>query len=119
MSFKTAASIPVVYTTAYLSLIDVARLQNGETVLIHAAAGGVGQAAIMLSIMIGAETFVTVGTLERRSSLWICTEFPKTIYFPVEIQLLDKESSESREEKVLTWCSTVFLESCYKKLGIA
>jgi NADPH:quinone reductase-like Zn-dependent oxidoreductase len=66
MSFEVAASIPAVYTTAYLSLIDTAHLQKGETILIHAAAGGVGQAAIMLSAVIGAEIFVTVGALEKK-----------------------------------------------------
>jgi NADPH:quinone reductase-like Zn-dependent oxidoreductase len=66
MSFETAATIPVVYCTAYYSLIDLGRLCKGETVLIHAAAGGVGQAAIILSQMIGAEIFATVGSNEKK-----------------------------------------------------
>jgi NADPH:quinone reductase-like Zn-dependent oxidoreductase len=66
MSLEAAATIPVVYCTAYYSLIDLARLCKGETVLIHAAAGGVGQAAILLSQMIGAEIFATVGTIEKK-----------------------------------------------------
>ncbi|KAL1970796.1 hypothetical protein VTN77DRAFT_2630 [Rasamsonia byssochlamydoides] len=66
MTFDVAASLPAVYCTAYLSLIDTARLQKDETILIHAAAGGVGQAAIKLAQMIGAEIFVTVGTVEKK-----------------------------------------------------
>ena len=42
MSFETAASIPLAYTTAYYSLKTVANLQKGESVLIHSAAGGLG-----------------------------------------------------------------------------
>lgn len=42
MSFEEGASIPIAYATAYRSLVEVARLEKGETVLIHAAAGGKG-----------------------------------------------------------------------------
>ncbi|KAH6857080.1 hypothetical protein B0I37DRAFT_301053 [Chaetomium sp. MPI-CAGE-AT-0009] len=66
MTFETAASLPTQYVTAYLSLYDMARLQPGESVLIHSATGGVGQAAVMLAQRIGAEVFVTVGTDEKR-----------------------------------------------------
>ncbi|KAE8380488.1 hypothetical protein BDV26DRAFT_135722 [Aspergillus bertholletiae] len=69
MSFEVAASLPIVYCTAYFAIIDTARLQKGESILIHAAAGGVGQAAIMLAQMIGAEIYATVGTLEKRKFL--------------------------------------------------
>lgn len=69
MSFAEAASIPAVFCTAYYSLVTIARLQRGESVLIHAAAGGVGQAAIMISQMIGAEIYATVGSEEKRAHL--------------------------------------------------
>ncbi|KAF4440056.1 putative polyketide synthase [Fusarium austroafricanum] len=69
MSFVVAASIPIIYCTAYLAIIQSARLEKGESILIHAAAGGVGQAAIMLAKMIGAEIFVTVGTPDKRKFL--------------------------------------------------
>jgi NADPH:quinone reductase-like Zn-dependent oxidoreductase len=67
MSFETAASIPIVYTTVYYSLVHLANLKRDETVLIHSAAGGVGQAAIMLAQYLGADIFVTVGSLEKKS----------------------------------------------------
>ncbi|KAH9896185.1 beta-ketoacyl synthase domain-containing protein [Xylariomycetidae sp. FL2044] len=71
LSFAEAAAIPIVYTTAYACLYDVGNLQRDEdgdktTVLIHAAAGGVGQAAIQLAQRDGAEVFATVGSLEKR-----------------------------------------------------
>ncbi|KAI1873437.1 hypothetical protein JX265_005059 [Neoarthrinium moseri] len=67
MAFETAASIPMVFATAYTSLYDIARLGKGQTVLIHAAAGGVGQAAIILAQLVGAEVYATAGTDEKRS----------------------------------------------------
>ncbi|EAA29886.2 hypothetical protein GE21DRAFT_5309 [Neurospora crassa] len=66
MTFETAASLPTQYVAAYVSLYDTARLQKGESVLIHAATGGVGQAAVMMAQRVGAEVFVTVGTDEKR-----------------------------------------------------
>lgn len=44
MSFEDAASLPITHTTAYHCLINLAKLRKGQSVLIHAAAGGVGQA---------------------------------------------------------------------------
>lgn len=66
MSFEVAATIPMSFTTAYISLHDMANLQKGESVLIHAATGGFGQAAIVLARQVGAEIFVTVGTEMKR-----------------------------------------------------
>ncbi|KAK3323347.1 hypothetical protein B0T19DRAFT_372277 [Cercophora scortea] len=66
MDFVTAASLPTQYVAAYVSLYDTARLQKGETVLIHSATGGVGQAAVMMAQRVGAEIFVTVGSEEKR-----------------------------------------------------
>ena len=67
MDFETAASIPIVYTTVYYALVHLARLERGESVLIHSAAGGVGQAAVMLAKHLGAEIFVTVGNQEKKT----------------------------------------------------
>ncbi|KAH8655791.1 hypothetical protein BX600DRAFT_384985 [Xylariales sp. PMI_506] len=69
MTFETAASIPVVYSTAYYGLMDLARLEPGESILIHAASGGVGQAAIQLAQMVGAEIFATVGSADKKQLL--------------------------------------------------
>lgn len=69
MDWETAASIPIVFVTAYISLVKISKIQAGETVLIHAASGGVGQAAIILAKHAGAEIFATVGTDEKRELL--------------------------------------------------
>ncbi|KAJ5621531.1 hypothetical protein N7528_006314 [Penicillium herquei] len=70
MRFNDAASLPMIFSTAYVALVEVARLGPGQSVLIHAAAGGVGQAAVMLAKdYLGAEVFVTVGSPEKRDLL--------------------------------------------------
>lgn len=61
MSFEIAASLPCTHMTAYQALIEIGKLKKDETVLIHAAAGGVGQAAIQVAQHIGAEVFVSCG----------------------------------------------------------
>ncbi|MDA3892626.1 MAG: SDR family NAD(P)-dependent oxidoreductase [Salinivirgaceae bacterium] len=66
INWNEAASLPVVYTTAYFSLVYHCRLQKDETILIHAAAGGVGIAAIHIANAIGAEVYATVSTQEKR-----------------------------------------------------
>ncbi|MGY0055547.1 type I polyketide synthase [Streptomyces sp. LZ34] len=58
-SFAQAASVPVAFATAYHGLVDLARLRPGESVLIHAAAGGVGMAAVQLARHLGAEVYAT------------------------------------------------------------
>jgi polyketide synthase 12 len=58
-SFAQAASVPTVFLTAHYGLSDLAALQPGEKVLIHAGAGGVGMAAIGLARDRGAEVFAT------------------------------------------------------------
>ncbi len=58
-TFAQAASVPVVYLTAYYALVDLAGLTSGESVLIHAAAGGVGMAAVQLARHLGAEVYGT------------------------------------------------------------
>ncbi|MEE3650594.1 MULTISPECIES: type I polyketide synthase [unclassified Brenneria] len=58
-SFAQAAGVPVAFLTAFHALTQLASLRRGEKVLIHAAAGGVGQAAIQLARHLGAEIFAT------------------------------------------------------------
>lgn len=69
MSWEEAASLPIAHGTAYVTLMDIARLEKGEKVLIHAATGGVGQAAVMLAQHVGAEVFATCGTEAKRELL--------------------------------------------------
>lgn len=64
LSSEAAATIPVAFLTAYYALCQLAQLKQGERVLIHAAAGGVGQAAIQVARHIGAEVYATA-SLEK------------------------------------------------------
>lgn len=70
--FEESAALPVAFCTAYICLTGLARLQRGQTVLIHAAAGGVGQAAIMIARHVGTEVFVTVGSPDKRELMQAC-----------------------------------------------
>ncbi|WP_449657973.1 type I polyketide synthase [Amycolatopsis eburnea] len=58
-SFAEAASVPVAFATAYYGLFDLGGLRAGQSVLVHAAAGGVGMAAVQLARHHGAEVFAT------------------------------------------------------------
>ena len=69
MSFEAGATIPSTFFTAYYALHHLARLQPGEKVLIHGAAGGVGIAAIQLAKWCGAQIFATAGSDEKRDFL--------------------------------------------------
>ncbi len=64
-----AATMPIVFMTVIYALKHLGRLTRGERVLIHAAAGGVGLAAIQVAKQIGAEIFATAGTPEKRALL--------------------------------------------------
>ncbi|GFZ92472.1 polyketide synthase [Okeania sp. KiyG1] len=59
MSFSEAATLPLAFLTAYHGLQNLAKILPGERVLIHAAAGGVGQAAVQIAQLVGAEIFAT------------------------------------------------------------
>ncbi|MCV3213046.1 SDR family NAD(P)-dependent oxidoreductase [Plectonema radiosum NIES-515] len=62
LSFEEATTMPNVFLTAMYGISELANIQPGDRVLIHAAAGGVGQAAVQLAQAIGAEVFVTAST---------------------------------------------------------
>ncbi|KAH7141842.1 beta-ketoacyl synthase domain-containing protein [Dactylonectria macrodidyma] len=66
VTFADAASIALVFFTAWYSLNRVARVEKGQSVLIHAGSGGVGQAAIQLALLAGAEVFATVGSVAKK-----------------------------------------------------
>ena len=69
MSFVQAAGIPVAFLTAHYAFSRVARLQQGQTVLVHSAAGGLGQAAVQIARWYGATVIATAGTTEKRAFL--------------------------------------------------
>ena len=69
VSFESAATLPVVFFTAWYALKHLANIQPGERLLIHGAAGGLGMAAIQIARHLGAEIFATAGSDEKRNFL--------------------------------------------------
>ncbi|MBA4018630.1 MAG: hypothetical protein C0483_15805 [Pirellula sp.] len=69
LSDEEGATIPIAFLTAYYGLVDLARIQPGERVLIHAGAGGVGLAAVQICQRYGAEIFATAGSESKREFL--------------------------------------------------
>lgn len=69
LSEEDAAGIPIPFLTADYALNHLAHLQPGQRVLIHAAAGGVGLAAVQLALLAGAEVYATAGSDRKRAFL--------------------------------------------------
>jgi NADPH:quinone reductase len=65
MSFEHGAGFGIVYQTAYFALVHRAALRVGETLLVHAAAGGVGLAAVQIGRALGARVLATAGSAEK------------------------------------------------------
>lgn len=69
LTFAQAAAIPTVFLTAHYAMCHLARLQPGESILIHAGTGGVGQAAVQIARHLKLRIFATAGTPEKRRIL--------------------------------------------------
>jgi len=69
LSSAAAATLPIAFMTARHALQALAGLARGERVLIHAAAGGVGLAAVQIALGLGAEVFATAGSEEKHAVL--------------------------------------------------
>jgi acyl transferase domain-containing protein/acyl carrier protein len=69
LSHEVAASLPIAFVTARYALEHLTRLRRGERVMIHAAAGGVGLAAVQLAHRLGARVFATAGSEDKRAYL--------------------------------------------------
>lgn len=89
LSFEEAAAIPEVFLTAYQTLFWIGKLQNQETVLIHAGASGVGTAAIQLAKKLcNAKVIVTAGS---KSKLDFCRELGADVLINYKEQSFDEE----------------------------
>jgi NADPH2:quinone reductase len=65
MSFEEGAALPIIYPTSFAGLVDRGRLARDETLLVHAAAGGVGIAAVQIGKALGASVIATAGGAEK------------------------------------------------------
>lgn len=81
MAFTTAAAIPTQFGTAWRVIHQLAKLGQGETILIHAASGGTGQAAIQISQALGATVFATVGSKIKKDFLMDVYKIPEDHIF--------------------------------------
>lgn len=86
-SLSDAATVPVAYSTAYYALCVRGKLKIGESVLIHAGSGAVGQAAIHIALSYQCRLFITVSSTEKRQ--YLKSRFNG--------QLSDKSFSNSRD----------------------
>lgn len=95
MSLAGAATLPIVYVTLYYGLFIRGNLRQGESILIHAGSGGVGQGAISICLALGCKVFTTVGSQAKKD--FLLKKFP---------QLNEKYIGNSRdvsfEELILT-----------------
>ena len=66
ISMREAAALPLITITAWEGLVDRAKVHAGQTVLVHAGAGGVGSAAVQIAVAYGAEVFATVSAEKRK-----------------------------------------------------
>ncbi len=69
LTYEEAATLPVVFMTAWYALKTVARMKKGEMILVHAGAGGVGMAAIQIAHHLGAEVIASAGNATKRNLL--------------------------------------------------
>ncbi|CAP96413.1 Pc21g15160 [Penicillium rubens Wisconsin 54-1255] len=86
LPLEEAATMPCVFSTVIHSLLNVARIEKGQSVLIHSGAGGVGQAAIQISQHVGAIVYTTVGDKEK-------AEYMMEMYKIPSDHILDSRSS--------------------------
>lgn len=69
LGWEAAAAYPVAYLTAYVSLVRCARVEAGEWVLVHGAAGGVGLATVDLAKALGAKVIAAASCEEKRGAI--------------------------------------------------
>ncbi|XP_077296456.1 fatty acid synthase-like [Arctopsyche grandis] len=93
-SLEDAATIPICYGTVLYALFMVGRMQPGESILIHAGTGGVGQAAINVCLYYGCKIFTTVGTPEKRAVI-------KKIFPQLKDECIGNSRDTSFEEMVM------------------
>jgi NADPH2:quinone reductase len=104
MTWEDAASLFLTYHTAYYALYDRAKLQSGETLLVHAGAGGVGSAAIQLGKAAGAFVIATAGGSEK-------TQICKSLGADVAIDYLTEDFVDTVKQATNGRCADVIFET--------
>jgi NADPH:quinone reductase-like Zn-dependent oxidoreductase len=121
MSFERAASVPMAFGTAHLALFELGRLEASESVLIHGASGGLGQAAIMLAQHAGAEVFATVSTQEKRDLIKANFNIPDDhIFSSRDVSFADDIASMTNQrgvDVVINHLSGALLQASFDSLA--
>lgn len=94
-TLEQAATIPVAYATCYYGMFIRGQMKPGESVLIHAGSGAVGQAAISIALHAGCTVFTTVGTPDKK-------EFLKRIFPELNDRYIGNSRDTSFEQLIHT-----------------
>jgi NADPH:quinone reductase-like Zn-dependent oxidoreductase/acyl carrier protein len=116
LSYQEAATIPAVFLTAYYSLVELAKLKSGDKVLIHAATGGVGLAAIQIAKYVGAEVYATAGSNDKRDylkSLGI-----QNIYDSRSIEFYEQILNDTHQQGVDIVLNSLTGDAMYKSMQL-
>ena len=81
LTYTEGAAFPVTAISAHFALVELARLQKGESILIHCGSGGTGQMAVQIAQAIDAEVYVTVGFKEKKQLLMDFYQIPEDHIF--------------------------------------
>src|SRR5690606_24657404 len=109
-------TVPITFLTAHYALMQLAHLEPGERVLIHAAAGGVGLAAIQICQHIGAEIFATAGSDEKHE--FLRSLGVKHIYSSRSLDFAEQILADTGREGVDVVLNSLPGEAITKSLGI-
>ena len=116
LSFEQAATAPMAFLTAEYALDHLARLRQGERVLIHAAAGGVGVAAVQVAQRAGAEVFATAGSAEKRA--WLQSQGVRHVMDSRSLAFAEDVRARTRGEGVDVVLNSLAGEFIPKSLGV-
>ncbi|KAK4862692.1 hypothetical protein LT330_002825 [Penicillium expansum] len=118
MAYTTAAAIPMAFVTAYYSVVTVGHLEQGQKILIHQAAGAVGQMAVRIAQYIGAEVYATVGSAEKKEAIADYFQIPfDHILCEDQISSYDDLMTGNGYDVVVNTRSSEALDMSWKCLG--
>ncbi len=116
LTHEEAATVPITFLTAWYALARLAHIERGERVLIHAAAGGVGLAAIQICQHLGAEVYATAGSPEKHE--FLRSLGVKHIYSSRSLDFAEQILDDTGREGVDVVLNSLPGEAITKSLGI-
>lgn len=116
LDWNQASSLPIVYLTAYYSLIHQCRIEEGEKILIHAAAGGVGIAAINIAHAMGCEVYATCSTQDKRDYIIGLGVKPENIMNSRSLDFADEIMEKTNGYGVDVVINSIAGEAIYKSV---